>query len=226
MQYGVIAGNRSINAFIYHCFEHICEQDERRFVKKFREQRHDEDQVIHTFRELILGAHLSSSGFSTRYEYTVDASTPDWCILDDKSTVIGIVELVNFHIDKATESEIKKQLSARRIATVWRDGNKDNVNRLYHCIWDKAQVYGVLAQQLRIPYVVAVFCDFHAAIDFEEICLCLFDKEYGLLEKYPEVSGVLCFEEMCGRYSFKYAPNPNALQVIGLSSGVFPSDSA
>ena len=61
MKYGQIAGNDHINASIYRCFKHICENDERKFIKKFREQPHDSDQVMHTFKELILGAYLSTS---------------------------------------------------------------------------------------------------------------------------------------------------------------------
>ena len=223
MKHGQIAGNKHINAFIYHCFEYTCEEDERKFVKRFREQPHDSDQVMHTFRELVLGAYLNSSGFRVIHDYAVDAQTPDWCILDDKSAVIGIVELASFHIDKATEREIERQSEARGRASVWRDENKDNADRLYHCIWHKAQAYRALSKKLRVPYVVAVFGEFEAIVDFEEVALCLSDEESGLFEMYPELSGVLYFEESSGRYLFEYARNPNALQVIDLSSGVFPS---
>lgn len=226
MKHGRIAGSKYINTFIYHCFEFMCEEDERRFLKKFREQPHNSDQIMHTFRELVLGAHLNSRGFRVRHDCTIDAQTPDWCILDDSSAVIGIVELTNFHIDKATEREIEEKLKGRGIASVWRDQNKDNVDRLYHCIWHKAQVYRVLAKKLRIPYVVAVFGEFQAAVDFEEVHHCLFDEGFGLFEMYPEVSGVLYFEESSGQYLFKYARNPNALQVMDLPSGVFPSQEA
>jgi len=114
MKYGQIADNRHINAFIYQCFEYISEIDERKFVKKFRKQPHDSEQIMHTFRELVLGAYLSSSGFTVRHDYVVKDKTPDWCILDDKSVTVGIVELASFHLDKATEIEIEQQLEAKR----------------------------------------------------------------------------------------------------------------
>ncbi len=41
MQYGEIAGNRSINAMIYQCFNLLNEGNKRAFVKKFREQLED-----------------------------------------------------------------------------------------------------------------------------------------------------------------------------------------
>ena len=55
MKYGQISGSRSINATIYECFQHIEEVDAQRFVSEFRSQPHDKQQVLHTFRELILG---------------------------------------------------------------------------------------------------------------------------------------------------------------------------
>ena len=82
MKYGQIAGSNSINAMIYHCFEYICEEDERKFAKKFQEQHHDSDQIMHTFRELVLGSYLSSIGFRVRHDYVIDNLTPDWSILD------------------------------------------------------------------------------------------------------------------------------------------------
>ncbi len=82
VKYGQIAGNTSINAMIYRCFEYICEEDQRKFVKKFREQPHDSDQIKHTFRELVLGAYLGSNSFRVKHDYVIDDQTPDWSILD------------------------------------------------------------------------------------------------------------------------------------------------
>jgi hypothetical protein len=210
MKYGQIAGNTHINAMIYHCFEYICEEDEQKFVKKFREQPDDSDQIMHTFRELVLGAYLSSSGFRVRYDYVVGTKTPDWCILDGRLSVTGIVELTSIHVDKSTEDEIEEQLQAMGMAAVWRDQHKDNVARLYHRIWEKAQVYRELAEELKVSYVVGVFCEFQAAIDLEELGDCLFDEEYGLFKMYPELSGVLYFEGSSSGFLFSYLHNPNS----------------
>ena len=84
MKYGQISRDKNINEFIYFCFQFICEEDQKKFIKKFRKQPHDSDQVMHTFRELILGAYLSSIGFNVRNDFSINAKTPDWCILDDK----------------------------------------------------------------------------------------------------------------------------------------------
>ena len=81
-RYGQIAGNKSIDRLIYRCFEYICQEDALKFLRKFREQAGDSDQNMHTFRELVLGAYLGSSGFDVRYDYRVDGKTPDWCIVE------------------------------------------------------------------------------------------------------------------------------------------------
>lgn len=227
VKYGQIAGNTDINAMIYRCFEYICEEDERKFVKKFQEQPHNSDQIKHTFRELILGGYLSSNGFRVKQDYVVDNQTPDWSILDvEGQSITGIVELTNFHIDKASENEIKEQLRARGKAIYWRDQNKDNVERLYHSIQCKASVYKSLIEKLQVPYVVGVFGELEVVIDFEEVCLCLFDEKTGLFGMYPELSGVLYYEENRGQYSFKYASNPDASHKIELPVGIFPSAAA
>ncbi len=223
MKYGQIAGNQSINTLIYRCFEYLSGEDQRKFVKKFREQPHDSDQQMHTFRELVLGAYLSSCGFKVRHHYKIDKKTPDCCILDDKSAVTGIVELTNFHIDKTTEDEIEIQKQAKRMVVYWRDSNKNNVVRLDNRIQEKAQQYKALIEKLGVPYIIAIYSDFKVAIDFkEELCPLLFDEKTGLFKEYRELSGVLYFEENAGQYSFRYAKNPNALRVIPLPDRVFP----
>ncbi len=217
--YGQIAESNRIGYAIYQCFEHLCCEDQQRFVKKFREQPHDSDQIMHTFRELILGAYLSSRGFRVRHEYSVESKTPDWCILDNRSVVAGIAELVNFHIDAVTEGEIAKQIEAKGIAVYRRDENKNNVERLYYCIWDKMQKYQALIEKSRVPYIIGIFLDFKVVVDNEEVRACLYDKAAGLFQMYRHVSGVLYFEENAGRYLFRYEQNPNALR--DLLGGIF-----
>lgn len=225
--YGQITGNEKINGFICCFFEYVCEEDQRKFRRKFRKLPPESDQTMHTLRELIIGAHLSANGFQVRHDYALNNQTPDWCILDDESAVIGIVELTNFHIDKATEIEIRKQSKLKDNFAYWRDGNKNNVDRLYHCIEGKAQAYRSQAISRKVPYVAAVFGEWETAVDFDEIRSCLFCEEAGLFDMYPEMSGVLYFvEQNALRYLFHYAENPNALQPITMPTGVFSPEAA
>ena len=219
MKYGQVAGSKKINYAIYRCFEHLCEEDQQRFAKRFREQPHDSNQIMHTFRELILGAYLGSCDFKVRHEYLVESKTPDWCILDNRSVVVGIAELLNFHIDEVTEGEIAKQVKAKGIAVYRQDENKNNIERLYYSIWDKMQKYQALIEKLSVPYIIGIFLDFKVVMDFEEVRACLYDNATGLFQMYRDVSGVLVFEENAGQYLFRYERNPNALRY--LLGGVF-----
>ena len=219
MKYGQMAGNEAINAMIYRCFEHIREEDARKFVKKFREQPPDGDQIMHTFRELVLGGYLSSHDFEVRHDYPIGAKTPDWCILSQTGTVRCLVELTNFHIDKATENEIEAQLQASGIAWVWLPEKDD---RLYRCIWGKVGVYKALVQEHKVPYVIAVFSEFKAPVDWEEeLYPSLVNEESGLFRLYPEISGVLHFEETSRGFLFNYVDNPDSPRRISLPSGLF-----
>lgn len=217
MTYGQIAGNKSINRTIYRCFDHVPQNDALTFVKKFREQLHDQTQVMHTFRELILGAFLGSQGFKPKYEFTVGSRTPDWSILDEASNVVCIVELINFHLDKTTEDEIK----ARPPNQGWVGWLGPNNDRLYVRLQAKAQTYKTLVDEFNLPYVIALFGEFTAAVNSDELNACLFDADNGVFKLYPAVSGVLYFEENAGAYNFTYIRNPNSMREMNLPSGVF-----
>src|SRR5262245_39808114 len=78
MRYGKLAENRNINAMIYQCFNQLEERDARLFARKFRDQRDDAHQVMHTFRELLAGAFIAQQGFRPEYEPKIDNQTPDW----------------------------------------------------------------------------------------------------------------------------------------------------
>jgi len=217
------APSRHINALIHLCFHQLSEDDRRRFTRQFRILPQESDQIMHTLRELVLGAYLASTGLDVRYHCLIAGRTPDWCILDEKGIPVTFVELTNFHIDETTELDIEAQRRAKRIAVVWRDANKDNVTRLYHLVCRKAQECAALAVSAGIPYAIALFGDFRAALDFaDDVSPCLFDSDSGVFMKYPEVSGMLYFEEASGRYLFKYAASPFAARPLELKSGAFP----
>jgi hypothetical protein len=217
MTYGQIAGNKSINRTIYRCFEYIPQNDAARFVKKFREQLQDQNQVMHTFRELILGAFLGSQGFKLRYEYTISNRTPDWSIVNQESNVICVIELINFHIDKQTEDKIK----AMPINNTWVGVLAPNNDRLYDRLLQKIQTYKSVTEDNNLPYVIALFGEFTAAVNSDELKACLFDKKSGLFGLYPALSGILFFEENAGSYIFSYMRNTDATQVINLPGGIF-----
>jgi hypothetical protein len=216
MKYGRIAANDSINAAIYRCFGFITEADAKAFVRKFAEQPHDQDQVMHTFRELILGAFLGSNGLAVRSERPVAGKTPDWSVVDGEH-LRCIIELVNFHNAKTTEDEIKAHFAGGQMWAGWR---KPHADRLYSSIYGKCLKYRDIAESEAIPYVIGVYSDFLAGVNREEVEACLYDRETGLFNSYPEVSGVLFFDDNYARYRFSYLPNPHARRPLTLPDGV------
>jgi hypothetical protein len=218
MKYGQIAEGGRINDTIYRCFQYINEIEAQKFVKEFKKQPHDKIQVMHTLRELILGAYLSQIGFQMYHNIKIDSKTPDWCALDNSSNPQCIFELVNFHPDAETSEDIVTQIQEKGI---WCNFVKPNTQRLYSAIWNKISIYKSLATKYKIPYVVSVFGEFTAIIDQEELDQCLNERKTGLFALYPEISGLLYFEEASGVYSFMYRANPFAIHAINLSSGRF-----
>lgn len=217
-QYGQLSGSKKINETIYACFEVLDQSEELKFVRKFREQPHDNIQIMHTFRELILGAYISKSGFDMCHDCEIESKTPDWSILNDNSHPQCIIELVNFHTDAETTKDIAQQIKDKGI---WCNFTKPNIDRLYQVIWAKSSKYKRIVQKLKIPYIVSVFGDFQADVEMDEIKICLFGQD-GLFKIYPEVSGLLYFEESSGSYYFKYFSNPDAEKPIAITDGSFP----
>jgi hypothetical protein len=218
MKYGQIVESKKINDYIYQCFRYLEESEIEKFVREFKDQPHDKAQVVHTFRELILGAYLSKSDFRVSHDYEIDGKTPDWCILDGNLLPQCIIELVNFHPDAETSSDIVSQISQ---SGIWCNFQKPNTERLYHVVWDKASKYKSLARKYDLPYVVSVFGVFTAAVELEELDECLLDTEAGLFKMYSELSGLLYFEESFGVYHFSYICNPFADFITEISSGKF-----
>jgi hypothetical protein len=172
---------------------------------------------MHTFRELVLGAYLASNGFKVRYDHLRDSSTPDWCILDESSKLSGIAVLTNFHTDKETETEIQEVKQTKGAWVGWMPPNDD---RLYQIIWEKARVYKDLVEKYSVPYVIAVFSEFTAALEIDELHECLFHDETGLFTLYSTTSEVLFFEEKSGRYAFTYLQNPHADRELRIQDGI------
>ncbi len=222
MVFGQIAESKNINTLIYHCFENLPDSEQRKFVRKFREQPHDEAQIMHTLMELVCGAYLSSLGFQVIHEFKLNSETPDWCIVDDKLTPQAITDVVTIHIDKETDIDIENQLKAKNVAAYWMNGKSNNVDRLYKVIQAKSVKYRELVDSMSLPFVVAVHSDFRIQFDPNEILGCLLPNEYGIFALYPYVSGLLFFEDYGAQYNFQYFGNLNCVRKFNLGNGRYP----
>lgn len=200
MKYGVLAGNESINCKIYRCFEFINEDDADRFARKLRSlpATDNQDERMHTFRELILGAYIGSLGYHVVYEQVLSGKTPDWCIVDRDGGTLAILEIVNFNA-----------------------GRNGNVDRLYAATQGKFATYKQLAEDLAVPYLVGIHGDFFADVEREEMEDVLYHPDHGLFQDYPAVSGVLFFVVMVSSYSITCYPNRSAVRPFDIQSGEF-----
>ena len=113
MKYGQIVGSDSVNDAIYSCFKFVFEADAKAYVKKFAKQPHDQDQVKHTFRELVLGTFLASNGLTVQSDRRFDGRTPDWTILDNGDPKC-VVEVATSHTNKEIKDAIEAQLVLQR----------------------------------------------------------------------------------------------------------------
>lgn len=218
--YGRIAENKAVNNSIYYCFNFINEKEQKRFVKKFKNQPHTNIQIMHTYRELLVGAYISANGIKVENERKIGTKTPDWSITDQSDNVIAIIEVINHHIDEKTNEPILEQFKAgKKAIAFFPNGNDPENKRLYLHIQDKANKYKDLVKGINVPYVVAVFMDFLTVIDDQETKECLMDGKEPLFRLYPDLSGVLHFEESNGSYKFTYIENPFALRKITIPSG-------
>ncbi len=222
-KYGQIAENARINQAIYDCFIYLNEKEQGKFVKKFKKIPHQQIQVMHTFSELILGAYLAANDMRVEHERQIDGKTPDWSILDSALNVVAIVEMVYHHLDSGTEENICSQRQlGKSVIGYWPNSNDPNFLRLYSQIQEKASKYKTIITKIKIPLVVAVFMDFLSGVDVQETINCLTEGDDSLFKLYPDLSGVIHFEEANrGSYQFSYIENPFALRKIGIPSGCF-----
>jgi hypothetical protein len=129
----------------------------------------------------------------------------------------GLVEVLNFHPTWAVADEIKQRRAAGR---VWVGRIGPHGPRLNDRLREKATKYKHVVERARIPYVIALFSEFTANVDLDEVRQSL-SEENSLSLEYPTISGILFFEERTGRYQFSYTPSPSAAMAIALPSGTF-----
>lgn len=224
MDYGVISGNSSINTMIYQSFAALDERDRRRFVKKFREQRNDEHQVMHTFRELLVGAFLGARGFRPEYEPAIDGKTPDWRFVREGHAVI--LDVVNLHPNKRTHEEQQQALAQ---GSSWAGWLPSESSRIHSTLSGKAECYKQILERLQCPYVIGMYPWFFAALSIDEVTECV-NATDGVFPQHPRLSGILFFEERGSIWSkenpqvyrFRYLANPAAALPIAIPDGNVP----
>ena len=216
MNFRTLAGNDSINSRIHEMLGTLHPADVPRFVRKFRSDA--DEQCFHTYRELILGAHLRTCGWNLRYEQSLGGKKPDWVLIDDGGQVAEILDVVTLHQRRVVDSAIGKAVSSHRPWVGWVSTPPD---RLFAKLLEKAEAYASLADELHLPYVIALFGEFTAPIEPCEVHHVLHELYGGVFAAVPTVAGTLFFRERLGQYEYHHFTNSRATlssQIIRRSS--------
>jgi hypothetical protein len=229
-----IAENRSVDACIKECFQHLHDSDVKRFIKDFRSQPHEKDQVHHTFRELLFGSYLARDGWRVRAYQKIDGKTPDWAVFGDQGELTGIIDVVNLHPDKATDDLINTQLRKGEPVQLAGDDAADS-KRVYDKVKEKCIIYRDIVASRHIPYIIGLFPQFQITIDRSQVIDNLYVPPFGLflteeLGGYPNVSGLAFLSEprpvverdaLWMGYYFEYFPNPHARHPCEFPPGIY-----
>jgi hypothetical protein len=215
--------------------------DYARFCGMFRNLLSDEQQLRHKLRELIMGGFLAKHGYEVEYEREYDNPackrstskrskdnklTPEWTISKDRK-MVAIVEVTNFHGNIEIENEIRSggehgSITANGVFHLEIRGQSfafgyfpSSRNKVWSALEEKFRKYKDLANKLDIPYIVgfAVELVASALIEPNDVLDAVHNAEYGLFEKYPEVSGLYRFADSNG-YQMWYEPNPHTVRPL------------
>lgn len=202
MKFGVLSENSHINSRIYKMFEDLDPSDVAVFARKFKSERNE--QLFHTFRELIIGSQLRRQGLKLRYERKVLGKTPDWVSVDDADQIDEILDVVTLRQRRETETDILSTLSTGQIWSGWVTIPPDHI---YSKIEQKANAYASLVNSIKRPYIVCLFGEFTADVDPEEVQLVLYSHHGGVFSTLPTLAGVIYFLERSGTYHYSYFAN-------------------
>ena len=210
LPYGPLAGNTRISARINQLLPLLAAEDQRKFLKKFRNEA--DEQAAHTFRELILGVFLLKNGLLARYEVLLDGKKPDWILYDSDGKLPALVDQLSFHQAKQIDEQMNQALRAGSSCCGWLP---DNAPRLYQKLLAKAEAYEQLTNEHAASNIVSIFGDFNAAVESDELAEALHKSHGGgVFAKAPWLSGVIYFQENSGTYAFQYFANPDALRPL------------
>ena len=213
MNFGQLAGNDAVNTLIYECFRVIDSRDRATFAKKFRTG--GDPQRLHTVWELVCGAELSRRGLKPRYEQALDGVKPDWTMYGDDGIAREIVDVVTLRPRFEVENDIAKSVRLRGAWSGWVTTPPD---RLYAKLQDKFGAYSAFAERRRLAFVVALFTEFMVPIHTDEVGHVVNQLDGGLFREYPQVSGVIHFDQANGIFRFSSIVNASAtIQSVAVS---------
>jgi hypothetical protein len=202
------------NAHLHELIDRLHPDDAAPFVEKLTTQ--PLRARFHTYRELLLGAHLRQSGANFRYEQLICGKTPDWSLCGEDSRLLEVIDVVTLHQRNEKEQEISASVRSSGSWSGWIGIPPDHI---YRNLSDKAGQYSELVRKAGVPYVLGVFGEFVASLSPQEIQQVLYRQHNGWFATVPEVSGVIYFRERNFSFEFSYFSNPAALYPSKVVSG-------
>ena len=209
-------GNEHLHALL----RRVHPDDVQAFVEKLTNQPIRDR--FHTYRELLIGVHFRDQGFDVRYERRVGHRTPDWCLADKDNTPVEIVDVLTLHQRYEKDVEISKAIGTSGLWTGWITVPLDHI---YRKLNDKAGQYSKLANELSMPFVLAVYGEFIASIAPEEMEHILFVQHGGWFISNAEVSGLIYCRDKNFQFEYTYYVNPHAAHQSSLLSLQLPANS-
>lgn len=212
---------------IEYCLADLHPTDVGKFKRQLSVDKADMLEYAHVCKDLAVGTFLRKHGIDARYEVDIGGLTPDWCVYSDSGKIGAIIEVYNYHLDRATQSIIGRQHSHGTWATYWishetqckQDEARPKINRLYQAIQTKAIRYRSLIVTIGVPYVVTVFGHFETALTEADLRHVLGGEQHHLFAENPHLSGVLGSCESSGVYRFCYIANEHATRPYSLPAG-------
>jgi hypothetical protein len=128
-------------------------------------------------------------------------------LIDDGGQVAEILDVGTLHQRPVVDSAIGKAVSSHRAWAGWVSTPPD---RLFAKLREKAKAYSSLAEELHLPYVVALFGEFTAPIEHYEVHHVLHELHGGVFAAVPGVAGTIFFRERHGQYEYHHFTNSHA----------------
>jgi hypothetical protein len=200
-KYGTITGT-PLDDLIHAELPSLPEPVADRLVARFKLAKGEND-VLHAFRELKVGAAIARAGGTVVYERKIGGKTPDWTLLDDTGRPIAIADVFTFHLEKEKEDERKKANDAGEMWLTW----LEDTPRLGQAIDKKIGNYSQVAKAENIPFVVVAVPNLDAGVDTIEVDR-FTSGAASVFDGRPDVSGVLIFPD--GIQPPEYRANPLA----------------
>lgn len=182
------------------CKLFLSNENYEKINKKIKHNKQTGDDL---YTEIIIGAILGYLGLIINYEPTLMGKTPDWTVLDKEQNIIGIVECTQLYIDYTTEKKTSfSDCDKPSVVVYWIDGERNNTDRLYEKLSEKASKYRKLVKKEKIEYIIAVYINAKLVFFNDEIKPLLYD-DCGFFNEFPDVDGVIFVSEI-GSYIFKF----------------------